>query len=95
MVLLVLLLVLFPSMSGFCGVCAGLCRVERSRGKDAHWPTQLSFRIAPRPASRAFGLRQRSKEATDRRNKKKAERGYLPLAKRHSFGRSSGRSSGV
>ena len=51
------------------------------------WPIQLSLCIAPAPATRASGLRQRSKEATDRRNKKKAERGYLPLWKRHSFGR--------
>ena len=64
--------------------------LESNWGKDVHWPMQVSFRIALGPASRAFGLRQRSKESTDKRNKQKAERGYGPLAKWHGFGRSSG-----
>ena len=51
---------------------------------------QLAFRIALGPASRASSLRQRSKEATERRNKQKAERGFGPLAQRHGFRRSSG-----
>jgi len=51
---------------------------------------QISFRIAPGPARRASGLRQRTKEATERRNLKKAERGYGPLAKQLGSGRSSG-----
>ena len=54
-----------------------------------HWPMQIAFRIAP-GAARASGLRQRSQEATERRNQKKAERGYGPLAKQHATGRSSG-----
>ena len=51
-----------------------------------HWPMQLAFRIAPGPMTRSSGFRQRSVAATERRNKKKAERGYGPLA----TGRSSG-----
>ena len=51
---------------------------------------QIAFRIAPGPASRASGLRQRSAEATERRSLKKAERGYGPLAKQLGSGRSSG-----
>ena len=51
---------------------------------------QIAFRIAPGPASRASGLRQRSAEATERRTVKKAERGYGPVAKQLSRGRSSG-----
>ena len=51
-----------------------------------HWPMQLAFRIAPGPMTRSSGFRQRSAAATERRNKKKAERGYGPLA----TGRSSG-----
>ena len=54
------------------------------------WPVQIAFRTAPGPASRASGLRQRSAEATERRNVKKAERGYGPLAKQLAHGRSSG-----
>ena len=50
--------------------------LESSRGKGAHWPAQVPFRVAPGLATRASGLRQRSKEATGRRNKKKAERGW-------------------
>ena len=51
---------------------------------------QIAFRSAPGPASRASGLRQRSAGATARRNVKKAERGYGPLAKQLAHGRSSG-----
>ena len=51
---------------------------------------QMAFRIAPGPASRASGHRQRSAEATERRSLKKAERGYGPLAKQLAHGRSSG-----
>ena len=57
-----------------------LCRVQRSRGKGVHWPTQLSMRIAPGPATRASGFRQRSADAALRRNLKKAKKGFGPLA---------------
>ena len=57
-----------------------LCRVQRRRGKDVHWPTQLSMRIAPGPATRASGFRQRSADAALRRNLKKAKKGFGPLA---------------
>ena len=57
-----------------------MCRVQRSRGKDVHWPTQLSMRIAPGPATRASGFRQRSADAALRRNLKKAKKGFGPLA---------------
>ena len=45
-----------------------------------HWPTQLSMRIAPGPATRASGFRQRSADAALRRNLKKAKKGFGPLA---------------
>ena len=54
-----------------------------------HWPMQIAFRIAPGPATRASGLRQRTPQAMERRNRRKADRGYGPLAKQLS-GRSSG-----
>jgi len=41
---------------------------------------QLSMRIAPGPATRASGLRQRSADAALRRNLKKAKKGFGPLA---------------
>ena len=56
-----------------------LCRVQRSRRKDVHWPTQLSTRAPPGPATRASGLRQRSADAAHRRNVKKAKTGFGPL----------------
>ena len=34
-----------------------LCRVQRSRGKDVRWPTELSMRMAPCPTTRSSGLR--------------------------------------
>ncbi len=57
-----------------------VCRVQRSRGKDVHWPMQLSTRIAPGPATRASGFRQRSADAALRRNLNKAKKGWGPLA---------------
>ncbi len=57
-----------------------LCRVQRSRGKDVHWPMQLSMSIAPGPANRASGFRQRSADAALRRNLEKATKGFGPLA---------------
>ena len=57
-----------------------LCRVRRSRGKGVHWPTQLAMRIAPGPATRASGFRQRSADAALQRNLKKAKKGFGPLA---------------
>ena len=65
-----------------------------------HWPMQIAFRIAPGLATRASGLRQRTPQATQRRSRRKAERGYGPLAKQLSGYSSSwqaeptGRSSG-
>ena len=58
-----------------------LCRFQRSRGKDVHWPTQLSMRIAPGPTTRSSGLRQRSEDAALQRDLKKAKKGWGPLAK--------------
>ena len=61
---------------------------------------QIAFRIAPGLATRASGLRQRTAQATQRRSRRKAERGYGPLAKQLSGYSSSwqaeptGRSSG-
>ena len=57
-----------------------LCRVQRSRGHDVHWPMILSLRIAPGPTTRASGLRQRSAHAAIKRNIKKTKRGWGPLA---------------
>ena len=57
-----------------------LCRVQRSRGHDVHWPMQLSLRIAPGPTTRASGLRQRSAHAAAKRTIKKAKKGWGPLA---------------
>jgi hypothetical protein len=68
----------FVLFSAWC-VC-DLCRVQRSRCKGVHWPMQLSTRSPPGPATRAFGLRQRSAEAALRRNRKKAKKGFGPLA---------------
>ena len=62
------------------GLC-GTCGAQRSRGKDVHWPMQLSLRIAPGPTTRASGLRQRSAEAALKLNLKKAKKGWGPLAK--------------
>ena len=53
----------------------------------------VAFRIAPGPATRASGLRQRTTQATERRSRRKAERGYGPLATQLS-GRSSGWQAG-
>ena len=58
---------------------------------------QIAFRIAPGLATRASGLRPRTPQATERRSRRKAERGYGPLAKqpsRYSSGSQAGRSSG-
>ena len=55
---------------------------------------QLAFRAAPGPATSASGLRQRAAQATERRSRRKAERGYGPLAKLGSQGGPTGRSSG-
>ena len=67
--------------------------------KDMHWPMQLAMRVSL--AHRASGLRQRSAAATERRNEKKRQRGYLPRSDSGydlGYGRSSGsgygRSSG-
>ena len=59
-------------MSGLCRIRVGLvsrilCFLsDKFRLVSKAWPMQLSFRIAPGPATRASGIRQRSKEATDR-----------------------------
>ena len=66
--------------------------VQSSCGKDAHWPFQLAFRIAAGPATRASGMRGRTRQATQKRNEKKAARIYQPLAKPKQA--PSGRSSG-
>ena len=57
-----------------------MCRVQRSRCHDVHWPMSLSLRIAPGLTTRASGLRQRSAPAALKRNLKKAKRGLGPLA---------------
>ena len=43
---------------------------------DVHWPMSLALRVAT--SARASGLRQRTAEATERRNERKRQRGYLP-----------------
>ena len=56
---------------------------------------QLHMKIRPGPTTRSSGTRQRSLAAQERRNKRKAERGFGPLAEGdRSRDRPSGRPSG-
>ena len=48
----------------------------KQSSQDVHWPMSLALRVAT--SERASGLRQRTAEAKERRNKKKRELGYLP-----------------
>ena len=45
-----------------------------------HWPLMLHMKIRPGPTTRSSGTRQRSAAAQEKRNKRKAERGWGPLA---------------
>ena len=50
----------------------------------------LHMKIRPGPTTRSSGQRQRSAAAIERRNKRKAEKGWGPLAEEAAPGRSSG-----